>query len=114
MSTTRSTDPATTESPTTADEEHTGKDEEYTGENEEHTGKDEESTETKADRLAAYLKQRAADGDCYFKSKFIADDVDLSPKEIGALIVKLQESREELSIERWSYTGATTWRVEPL
>ena len=71
-----------------------------------------ESTETKQRRLAAYLRERATDGEVYFKSKFIADDVDLSAKEIGALIVKLQESVTDLSIERWSYTGATTWRVE--
>ncbi len=67
----------------------------------------------KAERLCAYLRERAADGELYFKSKFIADDVGLSPKEIGALIVTLQESAADLTIERWSYTGATTWRVEP-
>ena len=67
---------------------------------------------SKEERLAAYLRERASAGDMYFKSKFIADDVDLSSKEIGALIVKLQDSLEDLSIERWSYTGATTWRVE--
>ncbi len=66
----------------------------------------------KQQRLADYLRERAADGEVYFKSKFIADDVDLSSKEIGALIVKLQDSVADLSIERWSYTGATTWRVE--
>jgi hypothetical protein len=49
---------------------------------------------------------------CISKSKFIAEDVSLSSKEIGALIVKLQDSVDDLSIERWSYTGATTWRVE--
>ena len=47
-----------------------------------------------------------------FRSKFIAEDVSLSSKEIGALIVKLQDSVDDLSIERWSYTGATTWRVK--
>ena len=67
---------------------------------------------SKEERLAAYLRERASGGDMYFKSKVIADDVDLSSKEIGALIVKLQDSLEDLSIERWSYTGATTWRVE--
>ena len=67
---------------------------------------------SKEERLAAYLRERAEAGDMYFKSKFIADDVELSSKEIGALIVKLQDSIEDLSIERWSYTGATTWRVE--
>ena len=73
---------------------------------------DDEPVSSKEARLAAYLRERAEAGDRYFKSKFIADDVDLSSKEIGALIVKLQESVEDLSIERWSYTGATTWRIE--
>jgi len=71
-----------------------------------------ESTATKQQRLASYLREQAADGELYFKSKFIADDVDLSAKEIGALILKLQDSVADLSIERWSYTSATTWRVE--
>ncbi|EMA66722.1 DUF7123 family protein [Halorubrum kocurii] len=70
-----------------------------------------ESTASKADRLAAFLREEAADGETYFKAKFIADDVDLSPKEIGALIVQLQRSASDLEIEKWSYTGATTWRV---
>ncbi|EMA58078.1 DUF7123 family protein [Halorubrum lipolyticum] len=70
-----------------------------------------ESTASKADRLAAFLREEAADGETYFKAKFIADDVDLSPKEIGALIVQLQRSSRDLEIEKWSYTGATTWRV---
>ena len=68
---------------------------------------------TKAERLAAFLREEAADGEMYFKSKFIADDVGLSPKEIGALIVQLQGSMQDLEIEKWSYTGATTWRVAP-
>jgi hypothetical protein len=70
-----------------------------------------ESTAAKADRLAAFLREEAADGETYFKAKFIADDVELSPKEIGALIVQLQDSVSDLEIEKWSYTGATTWRV---
>jgi hypothetical protein len=49
----------------------------------------------------------------YFKGKFISEDVELSPKEIGALMVKLRDSATELTVEKWSYTGATTWRVEP-
>ena len=68
---------------------------------------------SKEERLRAYLKQKATDGEMYFKSKFIADDVNLSPKEIGALMVKLRESASDLEIEKWSYTSATTWRVEP-
>jgi len=66
---------------------------------------------SKAERLAAFLREEAADGETYFKAKFIADDVGLSPKEIGALIVQLQGSMQDLEIEKWAYTGATTWRV---
>ncbi|AFZ71843.1 DUF7123 family protein [Natronobacterium gregoryi] len=68
---------------------------------------------TKAQRLVEYFKDELErqSGDLYVKGKFIADDVDLSPKEIGALMVQLQDSVEELEIEKWSYTSATTWRV---
>ena len=69
--------------------------------------------ETKEERLKRYLLEKAADGELYFKGKFIADEVGLSPKEIGALMVKLRDSASELTIEKWSYTSATTWRVEP-
>ncbi len=68
---------------------------------------------SKEQRLKSYLAEKAADGELYFKSKFIADDVGLSPKEIGALMVKLRDSAVDLDIEKWSYTSATTWRVEP-
>lgn len=72
------------------------------------------SNESKEARLKQYLRERAADGEIYFKSKFIADDVGLSPKEIGALMVKLKDSAADLEIEKWSYTSATTWRVAPV
>ena len=72
-----------------------------------------DDTRSKEDRLRSYLKGKAQDGEMYFKSKFIADEVGLSPKEIGALMVKLKENTIELEIEKWSYTSATTWRVEP-
>ncbi|MFB6112894.1 MAG: hypothetical protein ABEJ58_02175 [Halodesulfurarchaeum sp.] len=68
---------------------------------------------SKEARLRSYLREKAQDGEMYFKSKFIAEDVGLSPKEIGALMVKLKESASELEIEKWSYTSATTWRVKP-
>jgi len=36
---------------------------------------------SKEDRLKTFLQDKAADGEMYFKSKFIADEVGLSPKE---------------------------------
>ena len=71
------------------------------------------AADSKETRLKRYLYEQAADGEMYFKSKFIADEVGLSPKEIGALMVKLRESMTDLEIEKWSYTSATTWRVAP-
>lgn len=68
--------------------------------------------QTKEARLQSYLREKADEGELYFKSKFIADDVGLSPKEIGALMVKLSKSATDLDIEKWSYTSATTWRVQ--
>mgnify|MGYP000229969477 CR=1 FL=1 len=71
-------------------------------------------SDDKQTRLLSYLREKAADGELYFKSKFIADDVELSTKEIGALMAKLSDSTEDtdLDIEKWSYTSATTWRVQ--
>ncbi len=67
---------------------------------------------SKEERLKQYLVEKADGGELYFKSKFIADEVGLSPKEIGALMVKLRDSATDLTIEKWSYTSATTWRIE--
>lgn len=66
----------------------------------------------KATRLATYLREELERSDeLYVKGKFIAEDVGLSPHEIGALLCQLQESLEDVTIEQWSYTSATTWRV---
>ncbi|MBX0287741.1 MULTISPECIES: DUF7123 family protein [Haloarcula] len=72
-----------------------------------------EEEPSKEQRLKSFLAEKAADGEMYFKSKFIADEVGLSPKEIGALMVKLKDSATEINVEKWSYTSATTWRIEP-
>ena len=69
---------------------------------------------SKRERLRTFLVEKAqTEGEVYFKSKFIAEEVGLSPKEIGALMVQLKESASDVDIEKWSYTSATTWRVEP-
>ncbi|MFB6223713.1 MAG: hypothetical protein ABEH86_08605 [Haloarcula sp.] len=72
-----------------------------------------EEEPSKEERLKSFLAEKASDGEVYFKSKFIADEVGLSPKEIGALMIKLKDSASEIQVEKWSYTSATTWRVEP-
>ena len=69
------------------------------------------STREKLDRLREYLRRQAADGEYYFKSKYIADDLDLTPKEIGNLIAKLRDRETRITIDQWAYANATTWRV---
>lgn len=71
------------------------------------------TTEEKAERLKSHLAEEAEDSDIYVKSKFIADDVGMSAKEIGQLMRRLKEEATSLEIEKWSYSSATTWRVAP-
>ena len=68
-------------------------------------------TDDDEERLEQYLRRRAADGDAYVKSKFIADDVGLTPSQVGLLLKRLRESEGDVDVEKWSYTNATTWRV---
>jgi len=70
------------------------------------------ATDRKRRRVAAHLRERAAEEPVYVKSKFLAEEIDLSAKEIGSVLGQLAESSSELAIEKWSYTNATTWRVE--
>jgi len=66
-----------------------------------------------AGHLLEYLERRADDGEIYVKSKFLAEDLDLSASQIGVLLGRLQDSADTLDIEQWSYTNATTWRIAP-
>jgi hypothetical protein len=66
----------------------------------------------KARPLVDYLRARVREeGNIYAKSRFIAEDIDLSSKEIGSYMKRLQTADTELTIEQWSYTNGTTWRV---
>jgi hypothetical protein len=66
----------------------------------------------KARPLVEYLRQRVREeGDIYVKSRFVAEDIDLSSKQIGSYMRKLQDARIDLTIEAWAYTNGTTWHV---
>ena len=68
-------------------------------------------TDADQERLERYLRREAADGEAYFKSKFIVDEVDLTPSQVGLLLTRLREADADVDVEKWSYTNATTWRV---
>jgi hypothetical protein len=71
-----------------------------------------QATARKRRRVEMHLDDRIGEGPVYVKSKFLADELELSANEIGAVLGRIDESSSELSVERWSYTNATTWRVE--
>jgi hypothetical protein len=62
-------------------------------------------------KILYYLSSGIRKGKHYFKSKYIAKDLGLSPKEVGTNMGILAEICEELSIIRWSYSNSTTWLV---
>ena len=68
-------------------------------------------TDADRKRLERFLRREAGDGEAYVKSKFVADEVDLTPSQVGLLLTRLRESDDGVDVEKWSYTNATTWRV---
>jgi hypothetical protein len=60
-----------------------------------------------------YLNIGVQTGKHYFKSKYIAKDLGLSPKEVGTNMAILADICKELNIIRWSYSNSTTWMVTP-
>jgi len=65
-------------------------------------------TETQLE-LLAYLRERAQER-TYFKSWRIAEETDLSAKEVGTNLQKLQGATD-VDIEQWSHSSSTTWKV---
>ena len=48
----------------------------------------------------------------YIKSYEIADELDLSAKEIGTNIKEIRNREDPpVSIEKWGYTSGTTWQI---
>jgi hypothetical protein len=63
-------------------------------------------------KILAYLTDGADKGPRYYKSKHIASELDLTPKEVGVNMGILQGRASDLRIEKWGYSKSTTWRVE--
>jgi DNA-binding Lrp family transcriptional regulator len=64
-------------------------------------------------RILAYLTERVARGERYFRAKNIAEQIGLSAKQVGSRLPKLEEEAEGVDIEKWSRARSTTWRIEP-
>jgi biotin operon repressor len=64
----------------------------------------------KQQRILRYLRQEAGTK-TYFKSRLIADELDLSAKEVGANMSALLDGGFDVEIEKWGYSSGTTWKV---
>ncbi|MFB6089869.1 MAG: hypothetical protein ABEJ97_02310 [Halobellus sp.] len=64
----------------------------------------------KQDRILRYLRANV-DERTYFKSRLIAEDLELSAKEVGANMRAILDSDVGLTVEKWGYSSGTTWKV---
>lgn len=62
-------------------------------------------------RILEYLRESAARGERYFRSKNVAEQLGLSAKQVGARLPKLDEETDDVQIEKWGRARSTTWRV---
>ncbi|EMA61938.1 DUF7123 family protein [Halorubrum lipolyticum] len=65
---------------------------------------------SKQARILRYLRENAGE-QTYFKSRLIADDLDLSAKEVGANMGAVADAAADLDVEKWGYSSGTTWMV---
>ncbi|SDX54039.1 DUF7123 family protein [Halobellus clavatus] len=64
----------------------------------------------KQDRILEYLRTNVEER-TYFKSRLIAQDLDLSAKEVGSNMRAILEADVGLTVEKWGYSSGTTWKV---
>jgi hypothetical protein len=62
--------------------------------------------------LIKYLREQIANGKMYFKSKYIAEEIGITPKQVGATLFRLSERRiRGIKVMQWSSSNSTTWQV---
>lgn len=64
----------------------------------------------KQHRILEYLRENA-ENQTYFKSRLIADNLDLSAKEVGTNMTAIADGEFDISVEKWGYSSSTTWMV---
>ena len=64
----------------------------------------------KQQRILQYLRRSAATK-TYFKSRLIADELEMTAKEVGANMTAIREGEFDVTVEKWGYSSGTTWKV---
>lgn len=62
-------------------------------------------------KILEYLRESVSRGESYFRAKNIAEQLELTSKQVGARLPKLAEESEDVEIEKWGRARSTTWRV---
>jgi hypothetical protein len=68
------------------------------------------SLSDKQHRILEFLREQA-DDQTYFKSRLIADELDMSAKEVGTNMTAIERGEFDISVEKWGYSSSTTWMV---
>ena len=66
----------------------------------------------KQHRILDHLREAAVE-QTYFKSRLVAEELDMTAKEVGANMRALLATDHGLDIEKWGYSSGTTWKVTP-
>ena len=61
-------------------------------------------------RILEYLREEAATR-TYFKSRLIAEDLNMTPKEVGTNMTAIHRGEFDVEVEKWGYSSGTTWMV---
>ncbi len=69
-----------------------------------------ETLSEKQRHILSYLRE-SADDQTYFKSRLIGEELDLSPKEVGANMSAIRDGDFDIEVEKWGYSSSTTWKV---
>lgn len=64
----------------------------------------------KQQRILEYLQTEAPE-QTYFKSRLIAEELDMTAKEVGANMTALYRGDFDIEVEKWGYSSGTTWMV---
>ncbi len=61
-------------------------------------------------RILSYLRANV-DDQTYFKSRLIAEELDLTAKEVGANMTAICDGEFDVEVDKWGYSSGTTWMV---
>lgn len=64
----------------------------------------------KQQRILNYLRENGTT-QTYFKSRLIADELDMTAKEVGTNMPAIRQTAPDVEIEKWGYSSSTTWKV---